>query len=221
VQIVLQTPITVYPVFPQVATVRIQGLCIWKRSQHNSTAARRSRAKLGRIQTKTRLTQRRLALSRGEHGYRKGQYAWSSELVQRAFNGVGGRHYFNHALIDSAMADRAHFTRIYNELLEREEKARREAPAVAAYRRAMSGDGPAEDRSKRPRVIAVDVEEERRLPAAGDRPREAEGLPGPGEGEAPVEEQPEAVAETGEVAIKDGAWVYVTVVPEFGPQRRG
>jgi hypothetical protein len=57
--------------------------------------------------------------------------------VERAFNGVGGWGYFNQALVDSAMADRAHFMRIYNELLEREEKARREAPVVAAYRRAL------------------------------------------------------------------------------------
>jgi hypothetical protein len=79
----------------------------------------------------------RRALSRGEHGYRDGQYRWSSELVERAFNGVGGWHYFNQALIDSAMADRAHFMRIYNDLLARADRARREAPEVAAYRRAL------------------------------------------------------------------------------------
>jgi hypothetical protein len=53
----------------------------------------------------------RRALSRGEYGYRKGEYQWSSELVERAFNGVGGWAYFNQALIDSVMADRAHFVR--------------------------------------------------------------------------------------------------------------
>jgi hypothetical protein len=79
----------------------------------------------------------RRALGRGEHGYRKGHYRWSGELVERAFDGVGGWRYFNQALIDSVMADRAHFMRIYNDLLEREEKARREAPVVAAYRRAL------------------------------------------------------------------------------------
>jgi hypothetical protein len=70
------------------------------------------------------------ALSRGEHGYRKGHYRWSSELVERAFNGVGGWGYFNQALIDSAMADRAHFMRIYNDPLERADKARPSVPAL-------------------------------------------------------------------------------------------
>ena len=37
----------------------------------------------------------RLALSRGEHGYRKGYYEWSSPLVERAFSCVGGWYYFN------------------------------------------------------------------------------------------------------------------------------
>jgi hypothetical protein len=136
----------------------------------------------------------RLALSRGEHGYHRGYYEWSSDLVERAFNGVGGWHYFRQALAESVMADRAHFMRIYSELLEREEKARREAPAVVAYRRAMLGHDGREDRSKRPRMIAVDVEEERRRLAAGEEQPEAQDPVGPGEAEAAVGERPEAVA---------------------------
>jgi hypothetical protein len=109
----------------------------------------------------------RLALSRGEHGYRKGHYAWSSELVERAFRGIGGWHCFSQALMDSVATDRAHFIRAYNELVEREERAQRESPVIRAYRQAVLGDGATEDRSKRPRMIAVDVEEERRLLAGG------------------------------------------------------
>ena len=100
----------------------------------------------------------RLALSRGEHGYRKGHYAWSSALVERAFNGVGGWQYFNTALMETAMADRAHFMRIYGELVERSERERREAPAVTAYRRMLLGDGAAEEGARRARMIGVEVD---------------------------------------------------------------
>jgi len=131
----------------------------------------------------------RLALSRGEHGYRKGYYEWSSELVERAFNGIGGWQYFNEALMDSVMADRAHFMRVYGELLEREERERREIPAVTEYRRMLLGDAGRADRSKRPRMIAVDVEEERRRLAGGGNGAERQRLLGPG-GEGAEEERP-------------------------------
>ena len=104
----------------------------------------------------------RLALSRGEHGYRKGHYAWSSALVERAFNCVGGWQYFNTALMDSVMADRAHFMRAYGELVERDERERREPPAVTAYRRMLLGGGAAEEGVRRPRRIGVEVGEEER-----------------------------------------------------------
>jgi hypothetical protein len=83
----------------------------------------------------------RLAIRRGPHAYLKGYYQWSSPVVRRAFEAVGGWSYFSVALTESEMADRAHFMRIYRDLQEHEERRRRMLPSVASYRRAILDPG--------------------------------------------------------------------------------
>lgn len=68
----------------------------------------------------------------------RGDGTWSSPLVQRAFEAIGGWGYFRYALEDAEMSDRARFYQAFEQLQNRERQTRRELPAVTEYRRLVA-----------------------------------------------------------------------------------
>jgi len=80
------------------------------------------------------------------------QRRWSSELIPRAMDGIGGMGAFGRSREDQEMSWRARFYESYRDLVDRERRRVEELPQVEAVRRKAAGELP---EGLRTRLVAV------------------------------------------------------------------
>jgi hypothetical protein len=74
------------------------------------------------------------AIRIGRHCFQAGSVKWSSPLVEKAFNALGGWNYFRVALQEDEVADRAHFMRTFEQLQRRKRDLDSMHPAARRLR---------------------------------------------------------------------------------------